>query len=62
MSADLALARAMTQEQQDRVEAAMKAGWAFRFDPVRLEFTAARELHVDRTLDGLLDTIEARPS
>lgn len=62
MSADQALAQAMTGKQQARVEAAMKAGWAFRFDPVRLEYAAARMLHVDRTLDGLLDTIEAQPS
>ena len=37
MSADQALAQAMTHEQQARAAAAMKAGWAFRFDPVRLE-------------------------
>lgn len=62
MSADQALAEAMTQEQRDRAAAAMRAGWALRFDPVRLEFTAARELLVDRTLDGLLSKIEAGPS
>lgn len=62
MSADHALSQAMTQDQRDRAAAAMRAGWAFRFDPVRLEFTAARELLVDRTLDGLLGKIEAGPS
>jgi hypothetical protein len=51
--------QAQVDQQDARVEAALRAGWAIRRDPVRLEFTAARELHVARTLDELLDEIEA---
>lgn len=50
---------AQTVEQGDRIEAAEQAGWVIRRDPVRLEFTAARELHTSRTLDGLLGQVEA---
>jgi spore coat polysaccharide biosynthesis predicted glycosyltransferase SpsG len=39
------------------MEAAMRAGWAFRYDPVRDEFTAARELHTSRKIGDLLDEI-----
>jgi hypothetical protein len=51
--------RAEEERRQARVDAALEAGWAIRRDPVRLEFTAARELHTARTLDELLDVIEA---
>jgi hypothetical protein len=45
--------------RQARVDAALQAGWAIRHDPLRGEFTAARELQVGRTLDELLGKIEA---
>ena len=55
----LSLLQEQAQRQAARVEAALRAGWAIRRDPVRLEFTAAREMHTARTLDELLDAIEA---
>jgi hypothetical protein len=48
-----------TKQQDARLDAALHAGWAVRYDPVRLEFTAARELSTARTLDDLLDAIAA---
>jgi hypothetical protein len=51
--------REAAERQQARVDGALQAGWSFRRDPVRMEFTAARELHTARTLDELLDEIEA---
>lgn len=48
---------AATDAERRRIKAAMQAGWAFRYDPVRMEFTAARELHTSRKLGE----IEARP-
>ena len=68
MNADQALAvqdhqalavQAVSERNEARFEAALQAGWVIRRDPVRLEFTAAREVHVARTLDELLNTIEA---
>jgi hypothetical protein len=50
---------AATDAQRERMETALQAGWVIRRDPVRLEFTAAREVHTARTLDELLDAIEA---
>jgi hypothetical protein len=50
--------QALAERQAARVEAALRAGWAIRADPVRLEFTAAREMLTARTLDELLDAIE----
>jgi len=50
------------EEQDARVEAALRAGWAIRRDPVRLEFTAAREMLTARTLDELLDAIDEAAS
>jgi hypothetical protein len=44
--------------RQARVDAALQAGWVIRHDPLRSEFTAAREMHVGRTLDDLLEKIE----
>jgi len=41
-----------------RIEAALQAGWLFRYDPLRDEFTAAREMHTGRSVDKLLDAIE----
>jgi hypothetical protein len=41
-----------------RIGAALRSGWMIRQDPVRLEFTAAREMHTARTLDALLDAVE----
>jgi hypothetical protein len=51
--------RAEEERRQARVDAALQAGWSIRRDPVRGEFAAARELLVTRTLDDLLDAIEA---
>lgn len=48
----------LSVKQDARVEGALRAGWRLHYDPARLEFTA-RELHVARTLDELLNTIEA---
>jgi hypothetical protein len=45
--------------RQARVDAALQAGWVIRHDPLRGEFTAAREMHVGRTLDDLLEKIES---
>lgn len=45
--------------RQARVDAALQAGWVIRHDPLRGEFTAARELQVGRTLDELLDQVES---
>jgi hypothetical protein len=50
--------QALAERQDARVEAALPAGWSIRCDPVRLEFTAAREMLTARTLDELLDAIE----
>lgn len=44
--------------RQARVDAALRAGWVIRHDPVRGEFSAAREVHVGRTLDEMLAKIE----
>jgi hypothetical protein len=52
-------AQAVSERNETRFEAALQAGWVIRRDPVRLEFTAAREVHVARTIDELLDAIEA---
>ncbi len=54
---DPALAAA-ADARSERTERALQAGWAIRYDPMRDEYTAARELHAARTLDGLLDAIE----
>ena len=45
--------------RQARVDAALQAGWVIRHDPLRGEFTAARDMHVGRTLDDLLEKIES---
>ena len=50
----------LVDEQDARVDAALQAGWTIRFDPVRGEYLAARELVTSRKLDELLDEIEAR--
>lgn len=47
------------ERQVERIEAALAAGWILRYDPVRGERVAAREVLTARTLDGLLDAIEA---
>jgi hypothetical protein len=52
-------ARAAEEGRQARVDAALQAGWVIRRDPLRLEYTAAREMLTARTLDGLLDAIDA---
>ncbi len=52
--------QAQAELQQARVDAAIQAGWVIRWDPDRLEYRASRELLTARTLDGLLDVIEAR--
>lgn len=44
--------------RQARVDAALRDGWVIRQDPFRGEFSAAREVHVGRTLDEMLDKIE----
>ena len=49
--------QAQHERQDTRLLAAVRAGWLFRFDPVRLEYTAARELHVSKDLDALLDAL-----
>jgi hypothetical protein len=51
--------RLLAELQDARVEEALQAGWAIRYDPVRLEYTAAREMLTARLLDELLDGIEA---
>jgi hypothetical protein len=50
---------AATDAERERMEMAFRAGWSVRYDPLRLEFTAARELHTARKLGELLDVIEA---
>jgi hypothetical protein len=50
---------AATDAERERMELAMRAGWSFRYDPLRDEFTAARELHTARKLSELLDVVEA---
>lgn len=50
--------RLARERQGARVDAALQAGWVIRHDPVRLEWTAAREMVKARTLDKLLDAIE----
>ena len=52
-------ARAAGELRQARLDAAVRAGWVIRFDPDRLEYRASRELLTERTLDLLLDAIEA---
>lgn len=49
----------LSVEQDARVEAATRAGWQLHYDPARDEYTGARELHTARTLDKLLDQVEA---
>lgn len=51
-------ARLAAERRSARIDAALQAGWALRFDPVRLEHSAARELVTARTMDELLDAIE----
>lgn len=50
--------RLAAEWQSARTEAALQRGWSIRHDPVRGEFTAAREMVTARTLDGLLDQVE----
>jgi hypothetical protein len=50
---------AKRERVQQRADAAMQAGWVIRFDPDRLEYRASRELHTARTLEALLNAIEA---
>jgi hypothetical protein len=50
---------AATDAERERMDAALQSGWVFRYDPLRLEFTAAREMHTARKLGELLDVIEA---
>lgn len=50
---------AATDDERERVAAAERAGWVFRFDPVRLEFTATRETRTARKIGALLDLVEA---
>lgn len=51
--------QAAADRRQARVDAALQAGWAIRWDPLRGEFSAARELVTARELDELLDAVEA---
>jgi hypothetical protein len=51
--------QAQVDQQDARVDAALQAGWSIRHDPVRGEYLAARELVTSRTLDELLNVIEA---
>ena len=51
--------RLAAEAREARVDAALQAGWVIRRDPVRREWTAAREMLTSRTLDGALDAIEA---
>lgn len=53
--------RLAAEEREARTEAALQAGWDIRYDPVRLEYRASRELLTARTLDGLLDAIKEGP-
>ena len=46
--------------QNARLRAAIDAGWILRIDPIRLEYSAAREMLTARTADDLLDMIEAQ--
>lgn len=43
-----------------RLQEAVDAGWVLRFDPVRLEYVASREMLTARSADALLDLIEAQ--
>lgn len=51
-------ARRAAERRDARIDAALQAGWSIRRDPVRLEYTAAREMLTGRTMDDLLDAIE----
>lgn len=57
IAAEAEAVRAEDEDQQARVDEALQDGWVFRHDPVRGEFTAARELRTARTLEGLLAAI-----
>jgi hypothetical protein len=46
--------RQHTEELQATIDKALQEGWIIRRDPVRLEFTAAREMVTARTLEELL--------
>jgi hypothetical protein len=50
---------AATDAERERMELAVRAGWTIRFDPVRGEFAAGRDLRTARTLGELLDAVEA---
>ena len=50
--------QAERERRARRLDAAARRGWKIRHDPVQLEFTAARELHTAKTVDGLLDEID----
>lgn len=50
--------RVASEARTTRTDRALQAGWAIRFDWMRLEYAAARELLTARTLDELLDAIE----
>lgn len=51
-------ARLAAERRDARIDAALLAGWSIRRDPVRLEYTASREMVTARTIDELLDAIE----
>jgi hypothetical protein len=51
-------ARVAAERRDARLDAALLAGWSIQRDPVRLEYTAAREMVTARTMDELLDAIE----
>lgn len=52
-------ARLAAERRDARIDAALLAGWSIRRDPVRLDYTAAREMVTARTMDDLLDAIDA---
>lgn len=57
MSGTAAADRAEWEQEQARVDIAMQAGWTIRWDPDRLEYRAAKELHTARSVGELLDKI-----
>lgn len=53
-------AERLAKERLDqRLDAALQRGWSIRWDPTRLEYTASRDLVVERTLPKLLDQVDA---
>lgn len=55
---EAATKRESAEWQQAQVDKALQAGWSIRFDFMRMEYAATRELYTDRTIPGLLRKIK----